>query len=64
VKKLTKIYFFLRHEKNFISTLFIFLFFILGAGPTQPTWAGLDPANSVEPVTRLGGRRTHACNEL
>jgi len=27
------------------STFLFFLSFFLGLGPTQPTWAGLDPAS-------------------
>ena len=27
------------------SIFLFFLFMFLGLGPTQPTWAGLDPAN-------------------
>jgi hypothetical protein len=36
--------YFLFFQFFFIFLFFIFLFF-LGLGPTQPTWAGLDPAS-------------------
>jgi len=51
------------HTHFFIfSTFFIFLFFyffiffiFLGLGPTQPTWAGLDPASPARPLAQASG---------
>jgi len=43
------------HTHFFIfSTFFIFLFFF-GLGPTQPTWAGLDPASPARPLAQASG---------
>jgi hypothetical protein len=52
------------HTHFFIfSTFFIFLFFyffiyffiFFGLGPTQPTWAGLDPASPARPLAQASG---------
>jgi hypothetical protein len=39
-----------------ISVFFTFFFYIFfGLGPTQPTWAALDPASPARPLAQASG---------